>query len=41
MNLPRKCEHVSNSTILEPNISKCKFVLLEIYFIETETEIEL
>ena len=32
-------KHVSNSIITVPNISKCKSVLLEIYFIETETEI--
>ena len=38
MNLPRKCKHVSNSIIPDLNISKCKSVLLEIYFIETETE---
>ena len=31
-------KHVSNSIITGPNISKCKSVLLEIYFIEIETE---
>ena len=34
-------KHVSNSIITVPNISKCKSVLLEIYFIETETEFKL
>ena len=33
-------KHVSNSIITVPSISKCKSVLLEIYFIEPGTGIQ-
>ena len=36
LKLPVNYKHVSNSIIPDPNISKCKSVLLKIYFIETE-----